>query len=94
MAKKVSASTVTKPVNVEETPTQVVAKNPEQLPFTRMNYILLGVGIAIVALGFFLMRGPFVDATQFSVPLHVAPILVIGGFIEVIFAILYKEKKS
>lgn len=66
----------------------------EALPFQKMNYILLLVGIAIIGLGFLLMRGPFVDSKTFSVPLHVAPILVVAGFIEVIFAIMYVPKKQ
>lgn len=66
----------------------------EELPFQRMNYILLLVGVAIIGLGFILMRGPFVDSKTFSVPLHVAPLLVIAGFIEVVFAIMYVPKKA
>lgn len=66
----------------------------EELPFQRMNYILLLVGVAIIGLGFILMRGPFVDSKTFSVPLHVAPLLVIAGFIEVVFAIMYVPKKT
>ncbi|MEM6764297.1 MAG: DUF3098 domain-containing protein [Bacteroidota bacterium] len=61
------------------------------LPFTRMNYILLIVGVLIIGLGFFLMSlDEFVDATQFSISLYVAPIVVIVGFLEIIYAIMYK----
>jgi uncharacterized membrane protein len=59
-----------------------------------MNYILLGVGFFIVCLGFFLMRGKFVDAKTFSIPLHVAPLVVMAGLIEIIFAIMYVPKSS
>lgn len=64
------------------------------MPFSRMNYILLALGAGIIILGFFLMSmdKEFIDATQFSVSLHVAPIVVMLGFVEVIFAIMYRKK--
>ena len=68
-------------------------KSNETLPFTRKNYMLLILGIVIIALGFFLMSlEPFIDATQFSIALYIAPIVVVAGFIEIIFAIMYREK--
>lgn len=73
---------------------EFASKNKENLPFTKMNYILLGAGVAAIMLGFFLMRGPFVDSKTFSLPLHVAPILVVGGFVEIIFAIMYKPRQE
>lgn len=62
-----------------------------ELPFGKMNYILLLVGVGIIALGFFLMSlDPFIDAKQFSISLYIAPIVVVAGFIEIIYAIMYK----
>jgi len=64
------------------------------MPFERMNYILLLVGIGIIAFGFFLMSiGDFKDASEFSVALHIAPIVVVAGFLEIIYAIMYTPKK-
>lgn len=66
-----------------------------ELPFTRMNYILLLIGIGIIALGFILMSvDDFVDATQFSISLHIAPPITIIGFLGIIYAIMYKPKKD
>ena len=49
------------------------------------------VNSLIIALGFFLMSlDPFIDAKQFSISLYVAPIVVVAGFIEIIYAIMYK----
>lgn len=63
------------------------------LPFGKMNYILLGIGVALIAIGFFLMSlDGFVDATQFSISLHIAPLLVVGGFGEIIYAIMYQPR--
>ncbi len=65
---------------------------PVVLPFGRMNYILLVIGIAVIAFGFLLMSlDDFVDATQFSISLYVAPFVVVAGFVEIIYAILYKS---
>jgi len=67
----------------------------EVLPFGRMNYILLIVGIVIIGLGFFLLSlDDFVDATEFSISLYIAPIVIVGGFIEIIYAIMYKDKSQ
>ncbi|MBX7240149.1 MAG: DUF3098 domain-containing protein [Bacteroidia bacterium] len=74
------------------TATSSVSQSRDILPFTKMNYILLLVGIGMISLGFFLMRGPFVDSKTFSVPLHISPLLVVGGFIEIVFAIMYKPR--
>jgi hypothetical protein len=69
------------------------SKSNESLPFTRKNYLLLILGVGIIALGFFLMTlEPFIDATKFSIALYIAPIIVVGGFVEIIFAIMYQEK--
>ena len=64
-----------------------------QLPFGRMNYILLLIGVAVIAFGFILMSmDDFIDATEFSVSLYIAPVVVVAGFVWVIYAIMYKEK--
>jgi len=64
-------------------------------PLTRKNYILLAIGTALIFLGFILMATEdFIDATQFSLSLYVSPFLIIGGFIEIIYAILVKGKSE
>ncbi|MEM6628968.1 MAG: DUF3098 domain-containing protein [Bacteroidota bacterium] len=69
--------------------------SPATLPFTKQNYILLAIGVAIIILGFFLMSlDDFVDATKFSISLYIAPIVVIAGFAEIIYAIMYRPKSS
>ena len=65
------------------------------MPFTRQNYILLAIGVGIIILGFFLMSlDNFIDATQFSISLYIAPIVVIAGFAEIVYAIMYRPKSS
>ncbi len=63
-----------------------------------MNFILLGVGMAVVVLGFLLMTGapstneaynPDIFSTRRIV---VAPIVCLLGFLSMIYAVIYKAK--
>lgn len=66
-----------------------------ELPFTRKNYMLLLIGVGMIALGFFLMSlDDFVDASKFSISLYIAPPIVVAGFLEIIYAIMYKDKTA
>ena len=67
--------------------------------FTKQNYILLLVGIALICVGLLLMIGGgsddptvFSDKIFDSQRLTLAPILVAAGFIVEIFAIMHKPK--
>ena len=68
--------------------------------FTKNNYILLGVGVLFIIIGFFLMQGggsdnPLNDTSEeiFSFRrITLSVILCISGFIINIFAILYSPK--
>lgn len=69
-------------------------ENP-RMPLTRRNYILLAVGFAVILLGFVLMSGGGSDSPdEFNYAMFswrritLAPILVIGGFVIEIYAIL------
>jgi drug/metabolite transporter (DMT)-like permease len=70
-------------------------ETPAALPFGRMNYILLLIGVGIIGLGFILMSmDDFIDATEFSISLYIAPLVVVAGFLEIIYAIMYKSKSQ
>jgi hypothetical protein len=76
------------------------ADNQKVMPFGRMNYILVIVGIALIALGFILMiGGGSSDPDVFNEEmfnfrrLTLAPILVLAGFVVEIVAIFWKGKK-
>ena len=67
--------------------------------FTKNNYIILGVGVLFIIIGLFLMQGGGSDDLISTNPelfgdrrITLAPILIIGGFIINIFAILYSPK--
>lgn len=74
--------------------------NNLQLPFGKINYILMGVGILILALGYILLAGGGSDDPNVFNPamfdsrrLVWAPILIVLGFVVEIVAIMYKNKK-
>ena len=71
--------------------------------FTKMNYILLAIGMAIVIVGLILMSGEgsaegVFNADIFSARrIKVAPLVSLAGFVFILVAIMYKpktEKKS
>jgi uncharacterized membrane protein len=62
--------------------------------FSRMNYILMLIGIGILILGFFLMS---IDQETYGfgfLGLTLGPIVVMLGFIFQFFAIFYKSKQE
>lgn len=69
------------------------------MAFGKLNYILMGVGILLLALGYiFLSGGGSDDPNEFNPAmfdtrrLWVAPILIVAGFVVEIIAIMIKRK--
>lgn len=66
--------------------------------FSRTNFILLAIGMAVVVLGFILMSGSGSSETEFNpeifspLRIRVAPIVCFAGFTFIICAIMYKPK--
>ncbi len=62
----------------------------EAMPFRRPNYLLLGVGALLLLIGYSLLLVPahFVDAKEFSPALYIAPVVIMGGFGTLLYAIL------
>ena len=74
-------------------------QEPPNLPLPRRNYVRLAIGFAVILLGFVLMAGGGSDSPdQFNYAMFswrritLAPILVIGGFVIEIYAILKRYK--
>ena len=74
--------------------------NQNVMPFGRQNYIIVLIGIALIALGFILMIGGGSDnpdvfnEKMFNTQrLTLAPILVLAGFVVEIVAIFGRGKK-
>ena len=62
--------------------------------FDKTNFILLGIGMAIIIIGFLLMTGPGSTETTFEPDIFsaVAPFVCFVGFIFMIYGILRKPK--
>jgi len=66
--------------------------------FDKTNFILLGIGMAIIILGFLLMTGPgstegVFEPDIFSVRrIKIAPAVCFFGFVFMIYGILHKPK--
>lgn len=78
---------------------QPVVSNPL---FGKENYTWMLIGLAVIALGFFLMAGGkssdpkvFNDKEVYStMRITVAPILIIAGFVIEVFAIMRKSRST
>jgi uncharacterized membrane protein HdeD (DUF308 family) len=59
--------------------------------FTRHNYILMLAGIAAVVIGYVIMR--MENEVDGFISLYVAPLLILGGYLEIIYAIMWQPKR-
>lgn len=71
----------------------------EKFLFQRENYILFGIGLAFIILGFILMTGGGSDDPQIyneelfnSQRIILSPLLIVVGFVIEVFAILRRPK--
>lgn len=75
-------------------------KDRRNFAFDRTNFILLGVSMAIVIIGFILMAGGTSTETQFNPEVYnaqrikVAPVVCLIGFLAMIYAILRKPAQK
>ena len=72
----------------------------KKFAYTKTNYILTAVGMAIIIIGLLLMTGPncteeLFETDIFSVRrIKVAPVVTLIGFLTIIAAIVYKPKNE
>ncbi len=65
--------------------------------FSRTNFILLAIGMAIVVVGLILMSGPGSTETEFNPAIFdarhikVAPLVCLFGYVFMIFGIMHKS---
>ncbi|MEO8446529.1 MAG: hypothetical protein ABI528_03495 [bacterium] len=81
-----------KPRNIQALKTKRSRKEQSHLHFamTSKNYMMIGLGVAIIILGYFFMSANSVDG---FLPTTIAPILLILGYCVVVpIGILYKDK--
>lgn len=58
--------------------------------FTRRNYVLLGIALALIVAGYVIMRAE--NEVDGFLSLYVAPLLILGGYLEAIYAILWRPR--
>jgi membrane glycosyltransferase len=61
-----------------------------QMVFTRRNYILVGLGVAMIVIGYTAMR--LENEMDGFISLYVAPLIILGGYLEIIYAILWRPR--
>ncbi len=65
------------------------------MPLSRQQFILVGVGVAIVILGFVLLSLGMSTGWDNPLSVDVAPVVLVIGYCVVIpFALLYRGKKQ
>ncbi len=74
--------------------------NKSDLAFGTLNYIMLGIGIVIIVVGFMLMAGDGTTEDTFNpeifsdLRIKIAPMTSLFGFLFVIAAILVKPRRK
>ena len=86
--------------STKKTQTADVADEQKALPFGKQNFIIVLIGLALIALGFILMIGggsdnPDVFNEKMFDFQHItlAPVLVLAGFVVEIVAIFWRGRK-
>jgi len=68
--------------------------NKNNLPFERQNYLIMLIGIGILAIGFTIMSLDNQPHGFGFLGLTLGPIIVMAGFIVQFFAIMYKSRQN
>lgn len=72
----------------------------KKFAFTKTNYIMLAIGMAIIIIGLLLMTGPSCTNQAFEPDIFsarrikLAPVVTLIGFISIIVAIVYQPKSE
>ena len=67
-------------------------KEIKPMLFTSLNYKTMGLGVLLVLTGFTIMR--LENEVYGFISLYIAPLIILAGYIIVIFAILKKEPET
>ncbi len=65
-------------------------KEKKPMPFSALNYKLLGLGVLMVVIGFTAMR--LENEVHGIISLYISPVVILAGYITVIYAILKRDK--
>jgi len=66
------------------------SRRPVRMVFTRTNYVLLLVGLVVITVGYVIMR--WENKVDGFLSLYVAPIIILAGYLEIIYAIYHQPK--
>ena len=67
-------------------------KTDDTLPFEKENYIILGIGLAVIVLGYIALSGNVVEGFR---QLTLSPILLLLGYCVIIpIGIMYRKKQK
>lgn len=75
-------------------------KHNKVFAFGRMNFILLGISVAIILVGMILMSGSGSDTTGFNPDIfstrriRIAPLVCLVGYLLMIYAIVHRTRKE
>ena len=71
-----------------------IRKKREEKPmlFSALNYKLMGLGVLLVVAGFTVMR--IENEVYGFVALYISPVVILAGYIVVVYAILKKDHKT
>lgn len=58
--------------------------------FTKKNYSLLIIGLVMIVVGYVIMR--MENEVDGVISLYVAPLLLLAGYLEIIYAIMWRPK--
>lgn len=58
--------------------------------FSGRNYQLMILGVALVVIGYAMMR--IENEVDGIISLYIAPLIILGGYLEIIYAILWRPK--
>ncbi|MFK7848171.1 MAG: DUF3098 domain-containing protein [Rhodothermales bacterium] len=72
--------------------TQRSGKNKPVMVFAKRNYLLMILGVVLVIFGYSIMR--MENEVDGIISLYVAPLILLGGYLEIIYAILWRPKSS
>lgn len=93
-------------INVKETTAssatddQLIREDASNFPLTRINFILIGISIAVIIIGFLLMLGGSTTTEEFNPDIFSTRRIVVGptiaflGFIFMGAAIVYRPRKT
>lgn len=68
------------------------SRGVRSLPFEPINYLLLLIGVGLIGVGFVAMR--LENAVDGWISLYLSPLLILGGFGQVVVAILYRPDSN